>query len=271
MSLEMGMIVTHVPRICHEDQVADFQKHLTAALHKVSDMMFEVKPEVLVQVSCHFPSTFHHYVDATAVHKGLLTAIECPDMVADVPYNYPGDKELANRIVEAAQKAGLPVIAFDDPSYVWDYGTLVPLRYLVPKENVPIIDLSVTLAASLEETYQFGQIIGKVLRESNKRAVFVSSGALSHNLVRGPDKMPTVSEQALDNQFINYLLNGEYALAKEMLPQYSKIAGVESGGRHLAMLLGVLQDEFKAQFHGYGQSSGSGNAVMTFHKQLVTV
>jgi 3,4-dihydroxyphenylacetate 2,3-dioxygenase len=40
-----------------------------------------------------------------------------------------------------------------------------------------------TWAASLEETYAWGQQIGKVLRESDKRASFISSGALSYNAV----------------------------------------------------------------------------------------
>jgi 3,4-dihydroxyphenylacetate 2,3-dioxygenase len=265
MSLELGMIVAHVPRICHEDKVADFQKPLTEAMHKVSDILFSVKPDVAISISTHFVATFHHYVNATPRHKGILTAVECPDLISDVAYDYPGDLDLANQMVEAGKKEGLPIVGVNDPTYIWDYGTLVPFRYLVPKENLPIIDLSICQAASLDETYQWGEVVGKVLRKSNKRAVFISSGALAHNLVRGPDKMPTKSEQALDNQFIEYVMNGDYNSAREMLPQYSKIAGVEAGGRHLAMLLGVLGEEFKAQYHGYAQSSGSGNAVMTFH------
>jgi 3,4-dihydroxyphenylacetate 2,3-dioxygenase len=119
-------------------------------------------------------------------------------------------------------------------------------------------------ASSLEESYQWGVQIGNVLRESNKRAVFVSSGALSHNLVRGRQNTPSRSEQAMDNQFIDYLMNGNYKEAREMLNQYARIAGVESGGRHLAVLLGVLDDQQRAEFWGYGQSSGSANAIISF-------
>jgi 3,4-dihydroxyphenylacetate 2,3-dioxygenase len=269
MTLELGMLVAHVPRICHEDKVADFQKPLTKAMHEASKALLNVEPDVVILVSCHFTATFHHYVDATPEHKGVLTAVECPDLISDVPYRYPGDVQLANQLVEAGKKAGLPTVTVNDPTYIWDYGTVVPLRYLLPKENVPVIDLSVCWAASLDETFQWGQEIGRVLRESNKRAVFVSSGALSHNLVRGPEKMPTRSEQALDNQFIEYVLKNDYASAREMLPQYAKIAGVESGGRHIAMLLGVLEGSFKANYLGYAQSSGSGNAVMTFQPEEI--
>ncbi|EPR28144.1 3,4-dihydroxyphenylacetate 2,3-dioxygenase, partial [Geobacillus sp. WSUCF1] len=55
------------------------------------------------------------------------------------------------------------------PTYIWDYGTVVPLRYLAPNEDIAVISLSVTWAANLEETYTWGQVIGKVLRESKKK------------------------------------------------------------------------------------------------------
>jgi 3,4-dihydroxyphenylacetate 2,3-dioxygenase len=264
MSLELGLLAAHVPRICHEEKVGAFQQPLIKGLHAASEMIMNVKPDVIVQISCHFTATFHHYVNATPRHKGVLTAVECPDLVADVAYDYPGDSELGNELTAAGKAEGLPIVSVDDPTYIWDYGTLVPLRYLVPKSNIPIIDLSVCWAASLDETYQWGQIIGRVLRESNKRVVFVSSGALSHNLVRGPEIMPTRSEQALDKQFMEYLMDGDYTSAREMLAQYAKIAGVEAGGRHLAMLLGVMGDECKTTLLGYAQSSGSANAVMPF-------
>jgi 3,4-dihydroxyphenylacetate 2,3-dioxygenase len=264
MSLQMALLAAHVPSICHEERSPAFQQELIKGLRQMRDRMQEQQTEAIVLMSCHFPTTFHHYVDATPRHKGILTALECPDLISDVPYDHPGDSELASQLVTAGRDADIPVVKLDDPTYIWDYGTVVPLRYLAPQQNIPIINLSICCAASLDETFKWGEQIGKVLRETNKKVVFVSSGALSHNLVRGRENMPSRSEQAMDNQFIEYLMTGDYAAAREMLNQYSRIAGVESGGRHLAALLGVLDNEHKAEFWGYGQSSGSGNAIISF-------
>jgi 3,4-dihydroxyphenylacetate 2,3-dioxygenase len=271
MTIEMGMIAPHPPRMCFEEHAPDFQRDLIECLHKASQAIENVKPDVILIVSCHWMSSFHHLVDATPKHKGVLTAFECPELISNVSYEYPGDEELAAQLVEAGKSAGLSMVKVNDPTYVWDYGTIVPLRYLLPKSDVPIIDLSVTWAANLEETYFWGQQIGKVLRESNKRAVFISSGALSHNLIRVPSAMPTIAEQALDNQFVGYLNNNDMQSAWQMLPQYSKAAGVESGGRHLAMLLGVLEGEYTSKYYGYGQSSASANVVMTFEPKSTIV
>lgn len=270
MTIELSMLVPHVPSICHEDQVPDFQQDLVTEMKQVAKQIEQIRPDAIVLVSCHWPSTFFHYVDCTPVHKGMLTAFEAPDLIKDVPYHYPGDEQLAQQLVKAGEDAGLQVQGVNDPYFLWDYGSVVPLRYLVPNEDIPVINLSVTLAASLEETYDWGNIIAKVLRESDKKFVFLSSGALSHNLVRGRHNKPTVTEHALDKQFVEFIMKKDYQAAYDMLPEYARFARVESGGRHLAMLLSMLDDEMEPAYLAEGQSSGSWNALITFGQQAVS-
>lgn len=270
MTIKLSMLVPHVPSICHEDQVPDFQQDLVTEMKQVAKQIEQIKPDAIVLVSCHWPSTFFHYVDCTPVHKGMLTAFEAPDLIKDVPYHYPGDEQLAQQLVKAGEDAGLQVQGVNDPYFLWDYGSVVPLRYLVPNEDIPIINLSVTLAASLEETYNWGNIIAKVLRESDKKIVFLSSGALSHNLVRGRHNKPTVTEHALDKQFVEFVMKKDYQAAYDMLPEYARFARVESGGRHLAMLFSMLDDEMEPAYLAEGQSSGSWNALITFRQQAVS-
>jgi 3,4-dihydroxyphenylacetate 2,3-dioxygenase len=270
MTIELSLLVPHVPSLCHEDQVPEFQKDMAAEMKKIAKQIKELKPDVIVLVSCHWPSTFFHYVDCTPEHKGILTAFEAPDLIKDVPYHYPGDENLANQLVQAGVDANLQVQGVNDPYYIWDYGTVVPLRYLVPNEDIPVINLSVTLAASLEETYKWGQEISKVLRESDKRVVFISSGALSHNLVRGRHNKPTVTEHAMDKQFIEFVMEKDYKAAYAMLPEYARMARVESGGRHLAMLFTMIEEGSEPTYLAEGQSSGSWNALITFAKSKVT-
>jgi 3,4-dihydroxyphenylacetate 2,3-dioxygenase len=270
MTIELSMLVPHVPSICHEDQVPDFQQDLVTEMKQVAKQIEQINPDAIVLVSCHWPSTFFHYVDCTPVHKGMLTAFEAPDLIKDVPYHYPGDEQLARQLVKAGEDAGLQVQGVNDPYFLWDYGSVVPLRYLVPNEDIPVINLSVTLAASLEETYDWGNIIAKVLRESDKKFVFLSSGALSHNLVRGRHNKPTVTEHALDKQFVEFIMKKDYQAAYDMLPEYARFARVESGGRHLAMLLSMLDDEMEPAYLAEGQSSGSWNVLITFGQQAVS-
>lgn len=263
MSLELAMITPHTPRICHKDRVAAFQRPMVEAMDQAADAIDAVNPDVLVIVSCHWMSSFIHYVDIAPKHQGILTAVECPDLITDVSYHYAGCPELGRQMVEAGIASGLNVVGINDPTYIWDYGTVVPLRYLVKRKDTPVIDLSVCHAASLEESMQWGKVLGDVIRESPLRVVFLASGALAHNLGRGPELWPNLTEQALDREFCNYLVHGDKQSSISMLPSYVRAAGVESGGRHLAILLGLLPDRFAGVLHGYGPSSGSGNPVLT--------
>jgi 3,4-dihydroxyphenylacetate 2,3-dioxygenase len=270
MSIELSMLVPHAPSLCHEDQVPDFQQSIVTGFKEVAKEISKIKPDVIVIVSCHWPSTFAHYVDCNPVHKGFLTATEAPNMIKDVPYHYLGDEVLANQLVQAGKKADIPVEGVYGDHFEWDYGTIVPLRYLVPKEDIPVINLSVTLAANLEETYKWGQKIARVLQETEKKVVFISSGALSHNLVRGRHNMPTLAEHSLDKEFVNLMMNKDYKAAYQMLPQYASMAKVESGGRHVAMLLGVIDEDCTPIYLADGQSSGSWNPLITFGKTKVS-
>ena len=95
---------------------------------------------------------------------------------------------------------------------------------------------------------------------------FVASGSVSHKLVRGPEKWPRPEDQELDHRFARMLADGDYEKLWAWLPEYVSTVEAEMGGRHLAMMLGVLVESgrrFSATAHAYGPSSGSGNHVIS--------
>lgn len=264
----LGMSVAHTPRIAHPDKAGPVFKDLIDAMYRVGDSLRAIAPDVVVIVSAHWVTSFNLYVDANPRHRGTLTAMECPDMLRAIPYDFPGDPELARAIVDQGRKAGLPVIANDEPSYVLDYGTVNAMKYLTPKGEIPVIPASVCLASDLDESAKFGEAIRNAIIASNKRVAVVSSAAFSHNLVRGPEKWPTPEEQAIDRHMIDLLLpGGQLATAKALLPSFAARAKFEMGGRQLATLLGALTDDFTGELYGYGPSSGSGNPVILFQQK----
>jgi len=90
----------------------------------------------------------------------------------------------------------------------------------------------------------------------------IASGALSHTLVRGPERWPSEECQKLDRKFIELVTQGKADELKSFFPCFVKDAEAEMGGRHLAILLGATGD-FRGKLHAYGPSSGSGNAVVS--------
>ena len=223
--------------------------------------------DVTVINSCHLITTFPTVVDGTPRHQGVLTAQEAPEIIHGVPYDYPGDYDLAARLIARGKAAGQQCVLANDVHYPLDYGTEMPMVcYLDRSHRTPIVPLSVCLSADLDEAWEWGRRVARVAAESGKRVGFVASGSVSHKLVRGPERMPLPADQELDHRLARLLAEGEYEKLWAWLPEFVETTKAEMGGRHLAMLLGVILGSghrFVPTVHAYGPSSGSGNYVIS--------
>src|SRR5262249_20326161 len=200
-------------------------------------------------------------------HQGVLTAQEAPELIHGVAYDYPGDYELAARLVARGQAEGRQCVLANDVHYPLDYGTVMPMVcYLDPAQTLAMVPVSVCLSADLDEAFAWGRSLAQVARETDKRVGFVASGSVSHKLVRGPEREPLPEDQELDHRFARLLAGAEYDALWRWLPDYVGAAQPEMSGRHLAMLLGALMESgerYRSKIHAYGPSSGSGNYVVS--------
>lgn len=258
-----ALIVTHTPRIADESKAPAFTREMIRGMHELGKEVARLRPDALIQVSTHWVTTFHHYVLGHQQHQGMLTASEAPDMISGVPYDFPGDPELAEGIVTKGKDRGIPVILTTADHFVLDYGTVNPLRYLTPQSDIPVVPISSCLLADLRECIRWGEAIAEGIRQTSRRVVVVASGALSHVLVRGPEKWPSEELQKLDHKFVELVTQGKAQELKSFFPLFAKDVGAEMGGRHLAILLGATGGAFRGRLHAYGPSSGTGNAVVT--------
>jgi 3,4-dihydroxyphenylacetate 2,3-dioxygenase len=273
MSLAAVYLSVHTPRYCTLEAAVE-GKLASEAFRPVRDGLVaqgrevaKARLDVMIVNSCHLITTFPTVVDGTPRHRGVLTAQEAPEIIHGVAYDYPGDYELAADIVARGKGAGLQSVLANDVHYPLDYGTVMPMVcYLDRAQSLPMVPVSVCLAADLKESFEWGRHIARAARESGKRVGFVASGSVSHKLVRGPEKGPKAVDEELDHRLAKMLAAGEYRQAWEWLPEFAEAAEPEMGGRHLAMMLGGILESaqsFEAIVHAYGPSSGSGNYVIS--------
>jgi 3,4-dihydroxyphenylacetate 2,3-dioxygenase len=264
---------SHTPRYCTLEAAVE-GKLASEVFRPVRDGLVaqgrevaKARLDVMVVNSCHLITTFPTVVDGTPRHRGVLTAQEAPEIIHGVAYDYPGDYELAAAIVARGKASGLQCVLANDVHYPLDYGTVMPMFcYLDRTQALPLVPVSVCLAADLKESFEWGRQIAQAARESGKRVGFVASGSVSHKLVRGPEKGPKPVDEELDHRFAKMLAAGEYRQAWEWLPEFAGAAEPEMGGRHLAMMLGAILESaqrFETILHAYGPSSGSGNYVIS--------
>ncbi len=273
MSLASAYLSVHTPRYCTIE--AAFEGKLASEVFRpVRDGLVaqgrevaRAQLDVMVVNSCHLITTFPTVVDGTPRHRGVLTAQEAPELIHGVAYDILGDYELAAAIITRGKAAGLPCVLANDVHYPLDYGTIMPMVcYLDRAQTLPIVPVSVCLAADLKESFEWGRHIAHAARESDRRVGFVASGSVSHKLVRGPEKGPRPEDEELDHRLAKMVAAGQYADLWSWLPEFSRATQAEMGGRHLAMMLGAVlesRQRFCATVHAYGPSSGSGNYVIS--------
>ncbi len=268
-----SIITPHTPRMGVEATAPDFVRPLITGARELGTWIRGLRPDCIVLHTTHWVSTFNWYATAHDVHAGLCVANEAPDLIPGLPYRYRGDPDFARVLAAQASAQGIPFSLNTAEHYRWDYGTYVPLRYIDPDETLRVVTIPTVILSDLDECLEIGRLVDRCARAENKRVAFVASTALSHALVRGPERWPSEERRALDFKFIELLERGDIDAAVKWFPEYARASVGEMGGRVVAGFLGALQSMTNQavgarRFGAYGQSSGSGNMSLAFSPEL---
>ena len=102
-----------------------------------------------------------------------------PEILYTLDYPAPGSPDLAAEAAALLQVAGLP--AELDSKRPLDHGAWVPLRYLVPGADIPVVQLSLPQSRTPEQLLAAGRALAP-LRE--RGVLILGSGGIVHNLRR---------------------------------------------------------------------------------------
>lgn len=108
-------------------------------------------------------------------------------------YRANGNPQASQTVITALQAAGLT--AHTDETRGLDHGAWVPLRYLMPDPDQPIVPLSIQHQGGPEHAYRVGQAIAPL---ADQGWMIVASGNITHNL---NDWRATGNGAALDAEY----------------------------------------------------------------------
>lgn len=178
-------LVSHVPPIVlpvaerlELNNGVDFS--LIDGLHRLrAEQLDRVRPDTIVVFDTHWYTTFEHIVTAHDRRTGRYTSDELPRGNPAMPYDLPGDPDLAHAI--AAQAEGRDdtwIHATDDP-YI---GIHYPTVYLTPylQRDEAWVSIGVCQTATISDFLLFGELVAKAVATLDRRVVLLASGGLSH-------------------------------------------------------------------------------------------
>src|SRR6058998_1683538 len=90
-----------------------------------SEVLDRLRPDTIVILDTHWESTFEHIITSAARREGKFTSHELPRGMRQIPYDMPGDPELALALgKEAENRDDTWILPCDDPYLPIFYGTV---------------------------------------------------------------------------------------------------------------------------------------------------
>ena len=136
------------------------------------------RPRAVLAVSAH-SLTREPVLLAAPRHEAVYDFGGFDPALYTLRYDAPGAPELAHRVAELLQTAGLPVHTVAEGGL--DHGIWTPLRYLWPDASVPVLPLAWPPDWSPKRLFALGQALAPLTHEG---VLIMSSGSITHNLRR---------------------------------------------------------------------------------------
>jgi len=139
------------------------------------------KPRAVVVSSPHWVTRPGFLVNESPRPRQLYDFSGFPPSLSAVKYEPPGDPELGNALVSAAQTA--QVDARGTEEWGLDHGAWAPLMHLLPSAKVPVVPVSIT-DRSPDAHVALGRAMRPALDSWPKPIVLVATGSITHDFGR---------------------------------------------------------------------------------------
>jgi 3,4-dihydroxyphenylacetate 2,3-dioxygenase len=236
--------------------------------------------DTVVVLDSHWFTTVETVVTSQDRQAGLFTSEELPRGMCRIPYDWPGDPELANAMASFGEKRNTWVTAVNDNYLPVYYATLNLWHFLgrgLPDKRW--ISVSTVQTGDTEDYLRAGRALGDAIAATDRKVVLLASGALSHTFwplrelrdheASDPIHIRTPEAYAADLDRIAWFKAGNHARVLETMPDYLPFRP-EAKFAHYLMMIGAMGESAVTaparQYGDYENSIGTGQVHLWFDR-----
>jgi 3,4-dihydroxyphenylacetate 2,3-dioxygenase len=257
-----GAILPHtLPMYEARHKPTDHRRKSLGAIDQVRQRLETWQPDVIVLASTHWMPRDGFFVDDGGRHEDGCDASY--KGVEPQAFGFPGDPELAGLAASLARKAGLPVRRLHRVAQ--EHAVWVPIHLLSRERQIPVVPCSIWWRGPREAHRQFGEVFRNAVGQLGRKALFIASGALSHNFdFSKPPEYVVPAGERVDRMAVEWLEKGQHQRLLDMSDDEFEGWNPEGRAGHIYMLSGALGRDVRGQSLCYQGSNGTGYLTMVF-------
>lgn len=279
-------LLAHVPTIVLPEAVRRGLNNgedtfLVAGLEQLRREVVDVLDhDTVVVLDSHWATTVEFVVTAHQRRAGLFTSEELPRGMSQRPYDFLGDPELAHAVAARADAHGTWITAIDDPHLPIYYATTNLWEFLGRgRPDTRWVSIGVCQTADAEDSLRLGRALGDASAASDRRALLLASGAMSHTFwplrqirdheAAGLEHIFTPAAAAADAERLAWFADGRHERVLTTMDDFLRFRPEARFGHYLMMMGALGEGDCTArgrQFGQYENSVGTGQVHVWFDR-----
>ncbi len=278
-------LLSHVPTIMAplEERLAlngGKEISLVPALHQLRAEKFEqLDYDTVIVLDSHWFTTVEFIVTSQDLRAGLFTAEELPRGMCRIPYEWKGDRELAEAIAAEGEPAGTWITAIDDPYLPLYYPSINLWSYLGKGMDKQWISISVCQTGDTDDFLRVGRAIRAAVEKTDRKVIIIATGSMSHTFYKlkelrkhessDPSHIITQKARDMDHERLEWFFEGRHDRVLDTMPEFLTVRPEGMFAHYLMMAAALGEHDFSApgvQYGDYENAIGTSQVHVWFDR-----
>jgi aromatic ring-opening dioxygenase catalytic subunit (LigB family) len=196
-----------------------------------------------------------------------------------IPYEWRGDRELAEAIAAEGEPEGTWITAIDDPYLPLYYPSINLWSYLGKGLDKQWLSLSVCQTGETDDFLRVGRAVRAAIEKTDRKVILIATGSLSHTFYKlkelrkheSSDPSHIISQKArdMDHERLGWFFEGRHDQVLDTMPEFLTVRPEGMFAHYLMMAAALGERDFSApgvQYGDYENSIGTSQVHVWFDR-----